>query len=178
MATGAKYVVSYRRKREQKTDYRRRLDLLKSGLTRLIVRPSNKNITLQLVVYESNGDKIIGHAFSKELSGYGWSHSTSNLPAAYLTGLVLAKKVEGKVSGEIILDSGFHSSNKGSRIYAAVKGVIDGGLKVRVGDGVFPDESRIKGEHISSHVERSKNITKDFEKARDSILSSKGKKND
>ena len=48
MATGAKYVVQYRRKRELRTNYRKRLNLLKSGLTRLIARPSNKHLVLQL----------------------------------------------------------------------------------------------------------------------------------
>ena len=41
MARKAAYVVPYRRKREGKTDYKGRMNLLKSETTRLVVRPSN-----------------------------------------------------------------------------------------------------------------------------------------
>jgi large subunit ribosomal protein L18 len=175
MASAAKYVVQYRRKRALKTDYRKRLNLLKSGLPRLVVRPSNKHVVVQLVEYEPDGDMVVVQAFSKELVKYGWIHSTSSIPAAYLTGMLLASKAKGKISGELILDDGMHVSKRCSRVYAAVKGVLDGGLKVRVGEGMLPDESRIRGEHISTHLKRSENITGDFDRIRDSILSSKGK---
>ena len=44
MATGPRYAVKFRRRREGKTDYKKRLNLLKSELPRFIVRISNKYI--------------------------------------------------------------------------------------------------------------------------------------
>ncbi|MFH1404366.1 MAG: 50S ribosomal protein L18 [Candidatus Altiarchaeota archaeon] len=176
MASGAKYVVQYRRKRKSKTDYHKRLDLLKSGLPRLVVRPSNKGVLLQLVEYSPDGDKVLFSAVSKELVKMGWSHSTSNIPAAYLTGLLLASKARESVSSEVIVDDGFFVSKKGSRIYSSVKGVLDGGLKIKVGEEMLPDDSLVNGEAIASYVEKSKNIRQDVEKLR-KVISSKEMKN-
>jgi len=178
MAKGAKYVVQYRRKREKKTDYKKRLNLLKSGLTRLAIRPSNKYIQLQLIEYKPEGDNILSQASSKELTTMGWSHNTANIPSAYLTGLLLAKKADGKIKGDIILDDGLFISKKGSRIYAATKGAVDGGLKVKIGGEIFPEEARLTGEHISSYVEKSKTIVDDFKKIKNKINPSQGSQND
>ncbi|MDK2384746.1 MAG: 50S ribosomal protein L18, partial [Candidatus Korarchaeota archaeon] len=38
MARSARYKVRFRRRREGKTDYKKRLALLKSGLPRMVVR--------------------------------------------------------------------------------------------------------------------------------------------
>ena len=59
MAKNAIYTVKYRRKREGRTNYKKRLELLKSGSPRLVIRKSNTSITLQLVMYESDGDKVL-----------------------------------------------------------------------------------------------------------------------
>ncbi|MGM0388528.1 MAG: 50S ribosomal protein L18, partial [Natrinema limicola] len=42
MATGPRYKVPMRRRREVRTDYHQRLRLLKSGKPRLVARKSNK----------------------------------------------------------------------------------------------------------------------------------------
>ena len=49
---------------------------------------------------------------------------------------------------DAILDVGLNPPVKGSRVYAALKGVIDAGLDVPHRQDVLPDESRISGEHI------------------------------
>jgi len=41
---------------------------------------------------------------------------------------------------------------KGSRVFAALKGAVDAGLKVPHSESILPDESRIKGEHIAAYA--------------------------
>lgn len=140
----------YRRK--NKTNYHKRLSLLKSGQTRLVVRVSRATITAQLVDYSPAGDKVLFTLSSSALKKSGWKGSGTNLPAAYLVGYGLAKKAGGAVKSAI-LDIGIRGSVMHSRIYAVVKGVIDGGISVAAGEEVFPEEDRIKGEHIKSYAE-------------------------
>lgn len=173
MAKKVNYNVHYRRKREGKTDFRKRLDLLKSGKIRLVVRPSSKHMIVQLVDYSEVGDKVIASAHSKELGEFGWTYGTSNTPAAYLTGLLCGVRGKGKNVAEAILDNGLLPSVKGSRVFASLKGCLDAGVKIPVEDKILPDESRITGQHIASYVEKSKNITSDFIKTKDKILKPK-----
>lgn len=146
-----KRVIHFRRKREGRTDYRARLSLLKSKLPRLVVRKSNKNMMLQVINYQPDGDKVLATALSVNLKDQGWKHSTSSIPAAYLTGLMLAKKL--KLKDEIIVDIGLQVHKKGSRIYAAVKGALDGGLKIRCSEDIFPSEDRLSGKHINKETD-------------------------
>lgn len=159
MAKGPTYVVQYRRKREGKTNYKQRLDLLKSRESRLVIRKSNTRILAQIVDYCEDGDKVILSTDSKELAKYGWKYSGKNLPAAYLTGFLCAKKALAKGKKQAILDIGLQASVKGSRLYAALKGAIDGGLKIPAKETVFPDESRIKGQHIAAYAESGAKFT-------------------
>lgn len=137
----------FRRKRQGKTDYRKRLSLLKSGKTRLVIRITNKNIITQAVKYAPKGDKIISSAHSRELTKYGWTVNRRNIPAAYLTGLMFGKKSKDKVK-EMIIDFGFQNSKKNTIIYSALKGVIDSGISLKASKEIFPNEERLKGKHI------------------------------
>ena len=54
-----------------------------------------------------------------------------------------------KFKGEVIVDLGLQNATfKGSRLYAAVKGIKDSGVDVKVSDVVFPTEERINGSHL------------------------------
>lgn len=170
MARKAAYVVPYRRKREGKTDYKGRMNLLKSETTRLVVRPSNKHMTVQLIDYRKEGDLVVSMAHSKELAEFGWNYSTANLPAAYLTGLMCGLRGTKKGVKTAILDIGLFPSIAGSKTYAALKGAIDAGLKIPANEIVFPNEKRISGEHI-----KGKELTEVFAKVKDKILET-GKK--
>jgi large subunit ribosomal protein L18 len=93
MKTGPRYHVKPRRHRERKTDYHRRLKLLRSKKTRIVVRPSLKAIRVQFIEYSPQGDTIIASAISTELmKEFNWKYSVSTTPAAYLTGLLAAKE--------------------------------------------------------------------------------------
>jgi large subunit ribosomal protein L18 len=105
MIKGKKKIVEYRRKREGRTNYRKRLKLLSSNKLRLVIRKSLKNITSQLVGYDINGDQVVLGASSKELEKeFNWKFNRSNIPAAYLTGLLLGVKAKKKGIKKAILD--------------------------------------------------------------------------
>ena len=142
-----KRIFRYNRRIRGLTDYNQRLKLLKSGLTRAVVRKSNKNMLVQLVEYNPLGDVVKTSAKSDELKKYGFNLNTGNITAAYLTGYLAAKKA--KTKEDVIVDFGLQEVQQGNRLYAAVKGLLDGGVNVRVSENVFPDESRIRGEHLS-----------------------------
>jgi len=173
MATGTTFSVKYRRKREQKTNYKKRLNLLKSHSIRLVVRPTNKNILAQLVEYEADGDKILSHAKSTELAKLGWKYSKSNTPSAYLVGLLCGIRAKEKGVEAAILDSGLHPHIKGSKIYACVKGLLDAGIAIPIDEEVIPGEDRITGKTIASYVKGSDGMEGDFANVKDKIMGSK-----
>ena len=156
--------IRFRRKREGKTNYKKRLALLKSGKPRLVIRRSNKHITLQVVNYDPDGDKVLVTVNSKVLAKKGWKYSTKSLPAAYLAGVLLGKSALEKGVEEAIVDIGMFHHINGSRLTAAIKGAVDAGLKVPVGDNIFPSDDRLSGAHISDEV------VKSFEKLKKELL--------
>ncbi len=148
------YVVPHRRRREKRTNYRKRLKLLKSGKIRVVVRKSLKHMRVQFIKYNEKGDETIVQAFSKELVKYGWKHYCGNVPAAYLTGFLAALKAKKAGINEGILDIGLQCSTRGGRIYAALKGVLDAGIHVPHSPEILPSEDRIFGKHISPEMEK------------------------
>jgi large subunit ribosomal protein L18 len=139
-----------RRRRETKTDYKARLAMLKSGKPRLVVRKTNKYIIVQIVESNIAQDKVLTNASSKELLQKGWpkekSGSLKSLQAAYLTGILIAKKSKEK---EAILDVGLNRNIQGSRIYAVLKGAIEGGIIIPHNKDALPTEERLnKNENL------------------------------
>lgn len=141
--------VYFRRKREGKTDYKKRRQLLLGDKPRLVVRRTNKHTIAQIVTFDVKGDKTLAYANSKELEKLGWKHSGKSLPGAYLTGLMLGKRAKVK---EAIVDVGLRSPKKGSRLFACVKGMIDAGVNVKTSEEVLPSEDRLTGAHIAEGV--------------------------
>src|SRR3989338_1980036 len=145
--------VAYRRKREQSTDYPKRLKSLLSGKLRLVVRFTNQRIIGQLVQFTPLGDKVVSAVDSFALKQHGWKYSCKNIPATYLTGLLLGKKAKTKGFSEAILDTGLRYPMKKGKMYAFLKGVVDAGLNVpHSGKDIFPDDSRIQGKHIQQYA--------------------------
>jgi len=168
LATGPRYKVPFRRRREGRTNYHVRYRLILSKKPRVVVRKSNASTTLQLVVAEQLGDKTLLTVNSKELEDFGYTLSKSNLPAAYLTGLLFGKKMLALGNVEGIADIGLHASTRGNRIYAAIKGVVDAGVNVPHSPEIFPEDERIRGEHIKKYT--GTDIVAQFEQAREKIL--------
>jgi large subunit ribosomal protein L18 len=147
-------VLSYKRKKSGKTDYRKRLGLLKSGKIRVVVRKALKNILLQAVKYEADGDKVLLSVHSSSLKKYGWELNKGNVPAAYLTGLLFGKMAKEKGIDVGILDNGLCVSVKGSVIYAAVNGAKDSGYEIPCSKEMFPIEEKLNGKSISDDVHK------------------------
>jgi large subunit ribosomal protein L18 len=152
MAKTTTLTIHYRRKREGRTDYRKRLRLLQAGKPRLVARKSLKNMLVQIIEYDAEGDKVLAMANSPELKQYGWGYSCGSIPGAYLTGFLAGKKaVDGGIK-EAVFDLGLQSAVAKSRLYSMLKGVIDAGLNVPASPEIFPPEDRIKGMHISKYA--------------------------
>ncbi len=145
--------IRFRRKREGKTDFKKRLKLLSSPTPRLVVRKTNKNITAQIINFNENGDRVLIAVSSRELIKYGWKASRSNLSAAYLTGLLCGVKAKDKKLGKIIFDMGLYKPINGSLCYATLKGAVDAGLDIAYSEKIFPKEERVKGTHIEKYAQ-------------------------
>jgi len=152
MATGPRYKVPMRRRREVRTDYHQRLRLLKSGKPRLVARVSNRHVRAQLVMTGPQGDKTVASAISSDLAEYGWEAPTSNLPAAYLTGYLAGKRALDAGLSEAVLDIGLNSATPGSKVFAVQEGAIDAGLQVPHNESVFADWDRTRGEHVAEYA--------------------------
>lgn len=153
MATGPRYRVPFRRRREGKTDYRARRTLVLSRVPRLVVRLSLKHAIVQVIEAESIGDKVLVSAHSNELSkAYGWLSNRGNIPSAYLTGLLCGFKAMANGVDKAFLDIGLHIPSKGTRIFAALKGAVDAGVEVPHSEDILPDEGRISGKHIADYA--------------------------
>ncbi|MEM0074302.1 MAG: 50S ribosomal protein L18 [Candidatus Micrarchaeaceae archaeon] len=155
--------LAFRRRREGKTNYAKRLALVKSGMYRVVVRSTDRRIIGQVIAYEPNGDKIIASTESNELKKLGWP-SRPNRPTAYLTGMLLAKKF--KQNEECVLDIGLRTNTKGSIPFVFAKGFADAGKKLR---GNFEIEQKVyDGSAIAAYAasdKKSKNQFSAYEKS-------------
>lgn len=150
------YTVKFRRKREGKTDYKKRVKLLLSNKKRIVVRRSLKNVYAAVVEFKEKGDHVIAGVNTKELRKLGWNYNGGNMPSAYLAGLLLGKKAKEKGVNEAVLDIGLYNPIKKSRIYAVVAGVVDAGIKVPHNPDVLPKQDRLSGSHIKAYAENLK----------------------
>ena len=154
MATGPRYTVPMRRRREARTDYHQRLRLLKSGKPRLVARKSNKHVRAQLVTTGPQGDNTAASASSQDLAEYGWEAPTGNMPAAYLTGLLAGLRAVEAGIEKAVLDIGLNSPTPGSKVFAVQEGAIDAGLEIPHNDDVLAEWPRTRGEHIAEYAEQ------------------------
>ena len=148
--------VAIRRKREGKTNYRKRIKLLASGKPRLVVRPTLKSVIAQIVSYGQKGDRVEIGVTAYALEKYGWTMHKGNIPAAYLTGYRLGKLAKAKGISSAVLDTGLTTPVKSGRIYACVVGVRDAGVSVPADGQVLPSVERIRGDHIAAYAKMKK----------------------
>jgi len=153
LAHGSKYKLAFKRRREGKTDYRARKNLIGLDKSRLVVRITNQHTIAQIINVKMDGDETVVSAHSNELKKMGWLGSGKNTSAAYLTGFLVAKKALEAGITAAVLDIGLRSSIKGARIFAALKGAVDAGLKVPHNDIILPADERIRGEHVATYAE-------------------------
>ncbi len=152
---GPHYRVPFRRRREGKTDYRRRQKLLRGGTPRAVVRKTLNQTLVQIVEAEAAGDRVLASARSLDLKEHGWSAGTGNVPAAYLTGLLAGRRAAAKGVKAAVLDIGVQEPTKGGRVFAALQGLLDAGIQVPHSKDILPAKARIRGEHIGDAVTKS-----------------------
>jgi len=167
MSSGPIYKVKFRRRRESKTNYKKRLALLKSNKDRLVVRKSNNSTTCEIVSYKKEGDETKAYFTTTALKKMGWKGHSGNIPAAYLAGYACAKKALKEKIEEVVLDIGLTTPVHGGRVFASLKGAIDAGINIPADETVFPKEERVNGKHINENVQKNfeetkANIDKEF----------------
>ncbi len=160
-----------RRRKEYKTDYLKRIKLLKSGSPRVVFKKTNKYIIAQYVKSKEAQDKVEMGITSKILIKYGWSKefegSLKSIPASYLIGLLIGKKILEKKLEKPIIDFGMIRVLHKNRAFAFLKGLKDSGIKVECKEEFFPNEDRIKGKHLK------KDFSKMFEEIKSKIQKEK-----
>jgi large subunit ribosomal protein L18 len=174
MTRGKVRIVSHRRRRQGRTDYRQRLALIKSGRPRFIVRKSVNSMTCQIVEHSPGGDRSLVSVSSRNLSSFGWSGPGGNLPGAYMTGFLCGTLAREKGVRSAVLDMGLQASTKGSRIYSALKGCLDAGIDIPHSPEILPPMERIRGLHIEEHARsggRKSEVSNIFDGVKETIAS-------
>ncbi len=145
-----------KRRNKHKTDYSKRIKLLKSRSPRVVFRKTNRYVTAQYTTSKQAQDKIEIGVSSKHLMKYGWpkelSGNLKSTPASYLTGLLIGNKIIKSKLDMPIVDFGMIRVLHKTRVYAFLKGLIDTGIKINCKDNAFPSEERIKGEHMKNKI--------------------------
>jgi large subunit ribosomal protein L5e len=135
---------------------------------RLCVRITNKDVICQIISSKIVGDFVLCAAYSHELPKYGMPVGLTNYAACYATGLLCARRLlqklgmdedyEGQteVDGEMfeveqegekrpftaLLDVGLIRTTTGNKVFGALKGASDGGLKIPHSEKRFPGYDR------------------------------------
>ncbi len=131
--------------------------MLLASTPRLVVRLTNTQVIAQLISFSPQGDKVIAAVNGKHLRDAGWTYSGKNIPATYLTGLLIGKMALKTGSKKGIFDTGVVTPLKGGRLFAFLRGVLDAGFSVPHGEEkIFPSSERLSGKHIVDFVQKVK----------------------
>lgn len=164
MSQNNTYNLQFKRKREGRTFQKRRIRLLMSNKPRFVVRKSLKGLQVSVIEYSAKGDKVLLTINSSALNKLGWKADKGNVPSGYLIGLLAGKKALERGVKEATLDIGHSAPTKGSRMYAALAGAIDSGLKIPHDAGILPTKERISGEHMANYAQMLKNDQQRYER--------------
>lgn len=93
------FQVKRRRRREGKTDYKHRSNMLRQDCnkfgavkSRLVVRITNSRVICAVTKAYIDGDRVVAYADSTELKKYGVDFGLTNYFAAYATGLLCGRR--------------------------------------------------------------------------------------
>lgn len=156
---------------------------------RLVVRITSTRVIAQVVFSTIQGDKVFAASDSNELRRFGLTAGLANYASAYATGLLVARRLlkkvglEGTYAGntniekaydagseekdrrpfKVILDVGLKATTTGSKVFAVLKGVADGGVYIPHSNSRFPGYNSEKPEEdnkvlrervLGGHVEK------------------------
>jgi len=149
-----------RRRRENKTDYLKRIKLLKSKKPRVVFRKTNRYVIAQYIINKEARDEVKIGVNSKILLKYGWPKekigSLKSLSASYLIGYLIGKKILKDKLEEPIVDLGMIRTIHKTKVFAFLRGLIDSGLKIPYKEETFPEEERIIKKDINIQEIKSK----------------------
>jgi len=188
----SRFQVKWRRRREGKTNYHSRKYLLiqdkqkfNAAKYRLVVRLSKRNVLCQLIYSRLEGDFVLSSSYSKKLNKVGLILNNNNFSTAYITGLRLSNSffLENfsflknqsslKSNFNVILDVGLTRVTTGNKVFAVMKGAVDGGFSIPHNEKRFPGfkknetfdietmKNRIEGRHILEFMELLKDEDED-----------------
>jgi len=108
-----RFQVKFRRRREGKTDYKARKNLIKQDKNkyntpkyRFVVRFTNSDVICQVIAAKIVGDQVLTAAYGHELPRYGVKAGLTNYAGAYCVGLLAARRLlkklglDGKFKGK------------------------------------------------------------------------------
>lgn len=162
------YVQTLKRIRSDKTNYRKRAALLIGRHSFVTVKVSDQNVAAQVLKPTPTGDIVIASAHSRELAKQDWKGAFNNLPACYLTGLLMGKKtLEKGVKNAVLYIGKDHFT---SRVAACLKGIVDSGVTMPVSEESLPPEERITGRHIAKYASTLKEDQEEYNSRFSAIL--------
>tara|TARA_B100000459_G_scaffold135934_1_gene92280 strand:+ start:328 stop:684 length:357 start_codon:yes stop_codon:yes gene_type:complete len=109
------------------------------------------------------GDKVALNITGNDLvKKFSWPDNMSkkSIPASYLVGFALGKAALAAGHDDAVLDIGLAASTPGSRVFAALRGMVEAGLNVPHSEEILPSDDRINGEHIGDGVASAIETTK------------------
>jgi len=158
---------------------------------RFVARFTNKDVVCQVIYAKISGDHVLASAYSHELKTFGLPVGLTNYAAAYATGLLCARRLltskgiadqfqgettpTGKMGNvgtstvgrrpfKALLDVGLARTTTGAKVFACMKGAVDGGVFIphnekrfvgfKEGEDFKPEllRGRIFGAHVAAHM--------------------------
>jgi large subunit ribosomal protein L18 len=132
------------------------------------VKVSDQNVAAQVLKPTPTGDIVIASVHSRELEKQGWKGALNNLPACYLTGMLMAKKALANGVKNAVLYIG--KDHFTSRVAACMKGIVDGGVSMPVSEESLPEQERISGKHIAEYAASLKENQEEYNSRFSAIL--------
>ncbi len=162
------------RRIKNKTDYLKRLKLLKGKIPRVVFRKTNKHIIAQYVTSKEAQDKVEIEVNSKKLLTVGWPKefegSLKSIPAAYLTGYFIGSAIKKEKKENPIVDFGMTKVRHKTKVFAFLKGMIDSGIKIECDKEFFPEEEKITGKNLKKDFSNSfKEVKSKIDKSEDLV---------
>jgi large subunit ribosomal protein L18 len=74
--------------------------------------------------------------------------------------MALAKSALAAGHSEAILDIGLAAASRGSRAFAALRGMVECGLEIPHSEEVLPSDDRVSGSHIGDDLAKAVEATK------------------
>lgn len=137
---------------------------------RLVVRFTSTDVICQIIYAKIQGDFVLASAYAHELPNYGVKVGLTNYAAAYCTGLLCARRVlanlgldktefnedDGPRAFKAFLDVGLCRTTTGAKVFAAMKGAVDGGINIPHNEKRFPgydkEKNSLDGEVLRKHI--------------------------